>query len=99
MTSLENRRLLAFALFAFDLVRGNIVIDNLSSRVVRRNLGYSLRHPRPLREDSHCSNFEFNDTVSRAIRIFNQFAKFYDDSLSKDTFKRNILMQMKTLHS
>lgn len=99
MTTLENRRELASALFAFDLVRENIAITSLSDRVIHRNVGYSLRRQRPLLEELHSSNFKFNDCISRAIRTFNRYSCFYSDEISKDTFRKRILLEMKSIRN
>ena len=97
MTTLENRRELASVLFAFDILRGNIKIKNLSDRIKLKVNNYALRNRRLLIEDLHCNNFVFNDTISKSIRIFNKYSDFYDCNISRDTFKKRVSQKFKTL--
>ena len=97
MIPLESRRRLASALLAFDLIKGNIRVQELCDRIRSNSSIYSTRGRRPLVEDLHHTDFAFNDVVSRAIRDFNEFSDLFDPEVSKATFKSRILSKMKTI--
>ena len=90
MTTLENRREIAFAMLAFDLYKGRIKVPNLVNRVEVRNTNYNLRNQRILSETSHNNNFLWNDSIDRSIRIFNKFREFFSNDVSRETFKKKL---------
>lgn len=97
MTTLDNRRRLAYALFGFDLVRKRLRVNALNDRVNFRVNTFNLRQHRILREELHSSNFSSNDCVDLAIRIFNDFGSLYDNNVTREGFKVRILREMKKL--
>jgi hypothetical protein len=97
MTTLENRRNLHFTLFAFDLLRKRIRVDNLTNRLVRRPMMYNIRQKRLIYEERQQSNFLANDCIDRAIRIFNKHTCYYNENITRNCFKFRILNEMKTL--
>jgi hypothetical protein len=98
MTTLENRRDLHFSLFAFDLLRKRIRVENLTNRLVRRPMMYDMRHQRLIYEERQQNNFLANDCTERAIRIFNKHARYYDETISRNGFKFRILTEMRILY-
>ena len=99
MIPLEDRRNVAYALLAFDLIRGNVIANELKNRIIINNNQHSTRSRRFLREELHHSDFSYNDVVSRAIRNFNSNSDLYDESVSKNTFKSRIINKLKCLRN
>lgn len=97
MIPIGKRFTLSSALFAFDLLRSNIKVSELCNRIHLNNHTHSTRGRRYLVEDQHLTNFSYNDVVSAAIRNFNTYSKFYEPTISKETFKKRILDDMKKL--
>lgn len=90
METLEKRRHCADALFAFDLLKGNIDCVSLQ-RMIRVNSNpRHLRHVRYLEEDQHRTSYGQNGPVSRASRTFNSNFRHFDDAISRDSFKKLI---------
>lgn len=97
MTTLESRREIQSVLLIFDLIRGNIDVDELSRRLVINDNPYSTRTRNYLIEERSRTDFGYNDIISRGIRNFNKHYKHYEPSLSKLTFKRKIEQEFKSL--
>lgn len=54
-------------------------VENMKTKIERRQLRYPLRNPRLLREDHFEHDFTFNDTVRKSSWIFNQLIRgFYE---------------------
>lgn len=95
MNTLNSRRDTSAALFAFDLLKNNINSIYLCNKISRNPNIRNLRHTPYLKVTGHSSCYSQNESFNRCSSIFNGFYKFYDESISRDTFKMRIL---NTLH-
>ena len=97
MTTLEIRREIQSTLLIFDLLRGNIDVDELSNRLKINDNPYSTRTRNYLVEERGRTDFDYNDLIKRAIRNFNKHYEHYEAEIGKLTFKKRIEQKAKVL--
>jgi hypothetical protein len=97
MTTLANRRELASALFAFDLLRCNLDVESVASRIRLVSSNVNTRSNSVLQREGHRVDYARYDPVARAISNLNKFGEFYNDDVTKETFKNKIMTKFRTL--
>ena len=81
----------------FDLLKNNIDCNVLCDKIIINENRRDLRHTRFLTEHFISrNNYTFNDTTNRSIRNFNKFSNFYDDSISRSTFKSRVIRELQS---
>lgn len=95
LITLKMRRELFDCMYIFDLLRNNIDCSVLGNRISINENRRDLRHTRFLTEYFSRNNYTFNDTTNRAIRNFNKLSHFYNDTISRDSFKNKIIDELK----
>lgn len=99
MQTLKVRRQVACCLFVFDLLRENVRVPDLSNVMSFR------QHLRTLRNSSvpqlivplASTRYESNAPLTRSARLFNIVSIYYDETCSRDTFKRRITAKFNEL--
>ena len=86
---LHFRRNLLGACFIFDILEGNIKVQQLNESV-KFNTNRQTRHSKLLIEPFHNTSYGRNEPITRNIRLFNSFSSIYDstNNNTKHTFKR-----------
>lgn len=74
---LLNRKDVHFSLFAFDLLRRRIRVENLTNRLIRRSMMYNIRNQRLIYQERQHNNILTNDCTERAIGIFKKYAYYF----------------------
>ena len=96
MITLKARRELFDCMYIFDLLKNNIDCNVLCDKIIINENRRDLRHTRFLTEHFSRNNYTFNDTTNRSIRNFNKFSNFYDDSISRSTFKSRVIRELQS---
>ena len=91
LETLNFRRNLLGACFTFDILENNIKVNELKD-AVKMNNNRLTRHSPFLLEPFHHTTYGRNEPITRCIRLFNEYSKFYDrnSNNSKFTFKKRI---------
>ena len=97
LITLKARRELFDCMYIFDLLRNNIDCNVLSDKIIINENRRDLRHTRFLIEHFSRNNYTFNDTTNRSIRNFNKFSNFYDDRVSRNTFKSRVIRELQNI--
>lgn len=98
MTTLELRREMFSATFAYDLIKNGVRSESLAARIIfDRNLR-NLRNVRLLVEEMHRTDYTYNDSVARAIRNFNKYGDCFDEAVSRDVYKSRIDRKFKRIY-
>lgn len=95
MISLENRRELAYTLFAYDLINDNIKVKSLKERIKTRNTNHNLRRNKNLVEEQYHTDFGYYDTMAKSIRLFNKFMPNFEQNISRTSFKNKLTYILK----
>ena len=90
MESLQERRELLCASFVFDVLRDNITVPFIRENIVLNNAVRQTRHTEFLKINQFGSLWANNTVFNRCSSKFNQFSKFYDSDITKETFKLRI---------
>jgi hypothetical protein len=91
MKTLQSRRLLTEALFAYDLVNKNINSEYICSKITINTSTRVLRNKKFLIEKQFRSNYSANEPFNRCSKSFNQFSRLCGTNTSKLAFRNRIL--------
>ena len=90
LETLERRRINAGIFFVSDLLGGTIDCPELHMLFEFSNVPHNLRQKPYLRPTSHRTNYGYNSSLNRMIRMFNLVAHIYLDSNNRNCFRTNI---------
>ena len=63
---------------------------DLKSLFTDRNIAYQIRNRRPIRENSHATNYTFNSPIARLRRVWNSLPQNLLSIQAISVFKRTI---------
>lgn len=88
--TLKNRREVSDAMFAFDLLKGNIKSTSLCDKIQINPTPRILRHTKYLSEITYNCNYANHEPFNRCSKSFNNFYSLYDPNMSREVFKSKI---------
>lgn len=93
LETLESRRNNLSAVFIFNILHGNIISEELKNSV-KINNNRTTRVSRYLLETVHLTNYGYNNSLNRGIRIFNSRISAYDKNnrITIETYKKRLRM-------
>jgi hypothetical protein len=94
LETLESRRNNLLAVFIFNILHGNVNSEEIKN-YVKINNNRTTRVSRYLLESYHTSNYGYNNSLDRGIRIFNSKINCYDKNkrISLETYKIRLKLQ------
>ena len=94
MLPLSKRHELACLIFVHDALNHRIRSEELSSQFIFRDSAYSLRNQAPLLVRNFRSRYVSNEPKNRCSRLFNSYCSSSDLVLSREAFKRAIMLRL-----
>ena len=87
MVALRHRQIINCCLHAHDVLNGKIISPVLSSRLLRRNIPYGLRHPRELMEEHHRTTYVLNEPINRCRRFYNRYLSLGNAYMTRNAYR------------
>jgi hypothetical protein len=91
---LSSRRRVSCALFISDVIGCKLDCPISFSSLTLNVYLYNPRYKFLLQEDPHRTNYETNEPLNGAIRIFNEFSDLFEIGESRNGFRVRIIERM-----